>query len=227
MSADNSYFLLAAHQLRSPLVAMRTLLATLLNTGVSDEEQAMKLIRHLDDRCGDMINLVNDLLNLGEANKPEEVPDGGADALDVLEDVLQNLEPVAKKKSLKIEFEKKDCGAVRISPVALEQICVNVIENAVKYGKDGGVVVVKTGMEGDRFLLEVKDDGIGIPEGEIDNIFQEFHRADNARRLEKQGTGLGLAIVKKFVESAGGGISVKSVENEGTTFTIRLPSMWK
>lgn len=223
MTGDENYFLLAAHQLRSPLVSMQTVIRVLIDTGLQDREKALSLIRQMDDRCGHMISMVNDLLSLGESGQQDEIPDGGADAGEILADVVASLEPVATAKSLMMNLEIKDCPGVKISPVSLEHVCMNIIENAVKYGKDGGAVNIAAGADGGGFILEVQDDGIGIPEGDLEDIFREFHRADNAKRIEKQGTGLGLAIVKKFVESVGGTISVKSSLGSGTTFTVRLP----
>lgn len=223
MTGDENYFLLAAHQLRSPLVSMQTVIRVLIDTGLQDREKALSIIRQMDDRCGHMIAMVNDLLSLGESGQQDEIPEGGADAGEILADVVASLEPVAAAKSIKISLALKDCPGVKISPVSLEHVCMNIIENAVKYGKDGGVVNIEAGADDGGFILEVQDDGIGIPEGDLEDIFREFHRADNAKRIEKQGTGLGLAIVKKIVENACGTISVKSGAGIGTTFTVRLP----
>ena len=99
----------------------------------------------------------------------------------------------------------------------------NLLLNAIKYTPENGTVNVNAGEQGDSILVEVIDSGIGIPEDEVDKVFDEFFRASNAKAVEKDGTGLGLSIVKQIVERHGGQIGVESKENEGTRFWFTLP----
>ena len=104
----------------------------------------------------------------------------------------------------------------------LEQIVVNLVENAIKY-TDEGSVKVSVSDEGEWAVFEVKDSGIGIPEESIEHLFERFYRVDKARSRSTGGTGLGLSITDKLVSLHGGSIEVKSRLGEGSTFTVRLP----
>jgi signal transduction histidine kinase len=99
------------------------------------------------------------------------------------------------------------------------------MQNAIKYTNPQGKVFIKLFYQQNSFIIEIEDNGIGIPEPEQVNIFREFYRAKNARQLNREGDGLGLAIVKQIVENHQGNISLKSKENQGTKFTIILPQI--
>ena len=107
--------------------------------------------------------------------------------------------------------------------VSIEEALSNLIQNAVKYTGAKGKITVKTYIRKSYFIIEVEDTGIGIPEDELHGIFKEFYRAKNARNQQKEGDGLGLAITKQIIENHKGKINVKSKENEGTRFTVKLP----
>lgn len=105
---------------------------------------------------------------------------------------------------------------------SIEEVITNILLNAIKYTPENGSVTFGARDEKDRVLVAVSDTGIGIPEDEKDKVFDEFYRASNARKHEKDGTGLGLSIVKQIVERHGGSIWVESIENYGTTFWFAL-----
>ena len=108
-------------------------------------------------------------------------------------------------------------------PADVERIVVNLISNAVKYTKQGGVTVT-LGRDADGVRLEVADTGIGIPAEALPHLFREFYRAGNAKATEESGTGLGLSIIKLLLERYGGRTSVSSEEGRGTTFVVTIPS---
>ncbi|WP_029419914.1 sensor histidine kinase, partial [Alicyclobacillus macrosporangiidus] len=105
----------------------------------------------------------------------------------------------------------------------VSQILWNLLDNAVKFTPDGGNIAVEVGRQEGKPFLSVKDSGVGIPEAEIDNIFERFYRVDKSRDRKTGGSGLGLAIVKRLVELSGGFVQVESRVGQGSTFTVVWP----
>jgi len=112
---------------------------------------------------------------------------------------------------------------VRVDPGALQQILGHLIENAVKYSPDGGEITLRTGVGVGVAIMEISDQGIGLPEERTDLIFEPFHRGGGSSDRSKPGVGLGLYIVRKLVEAMGGTIAAQGKPGEGSTFTVRLP----
>ena len=133
--------------------------------------------------------------------------------------------PIAQKKQLRLEQQfSPDVDSVYCDAEAVHQILINLLDNAMKYTPDGGVITVGTRRVGpSRVEIFVKDTGVGIPAEDVPRLFERFYRVDKARSRELGGTGLGLAIVKHLVLAQGGEVHVKSVLNEGSTFSFTLP----
>jgi two-component system phosphate regulon sensor histidine kinase PhoR len=129
----------------------------------------------------------------------------------------------AEKREIGLKIEPP---ATPVQPLAdeesLEHVLENLVDNAIKYTNPGGQVTIRWQDEGEAFVLEVEDTGIGIPPQHVPRIFERFYRVDKARSREVGGTGLGLAIVKHLVQSLGGEVSVNSRVGKGTQFRIRL-----
>lgn len=224
-AADGKDFYLAAHQLRAPLSAMQTVLKLVLEGGISDPEKLIGLVRQAYTRSEDMMRLLNDVLDLGEARSAyERMSEGTCAPGDVLEGVVERLAPAAAERGMEIKLHIGDTPEMRIGAAALEHIFSNLLDNAIKYGRENGAVEVYLDEDpAGTLLFRVRDDGLGIPAEWLEKIFDDFQRAPNARKAVKQGTGLGLPIVKELAERAGGGISVESGPEKGTFFTVRLP----
>lgn len=141
-----------------------------------------------------------------------------------LQNTMDAVKNRAEEKSIKLNDKiEPSVGRIFGNQFSIEEMVVNLLLNAIKYTPENGTVELKANGQEDSVLIEVTDTGIGIPPEEQDRIFDEFFRATNARKVEWDGTGLGLSIVKYIVDGHGGQICVKSNENSGTTFTIRLP----
>jgi signal transduction histidine kinase len=106
----------------------------------------------------------------------------------------------------------------------VEQMIRNLVDNAIKYTPEGGKVEISAKLAGDAVIFEIKDNGIGIPQGEVGRIFERFYRVDKARSRRLGGTGLGLSIVKDIVDSHGGEIQVETQLGKGSTFTVKIPA---
>ena len=114
------------------------------------------------------------------------------------------------------------CLTILADPDKLEQILINLLDNAIKFTPAGGRVTVDASDLGDRVRIDVKDTGIGIPPKDISRIFERFYRVDTARSRELGGTGLGLSIVKHIVQAHGGSVAVESTPGKGSTFSFTM-----
>ena len=142
---------------------------------------------------------------------------------ELLEIILKRIKPLAQKRNIELVFESFRPVLATVDEVKLSLALSNLIENAVKYNVDEGYVRVSLNADHRFFFVTVADSGIGIPEAAQPFIFDRFYRVDKARSRETGGTGLGLAIAKSAVLRHKGTVKVYSRENEGTTFTVRIP----
>ena len=142
---------------------------------------------------------------------------------ELLEIVMRRLRPIAKERNVEMVFESFRSVLAEVDEVKMSLVFTNLIENAIKYNKDGGMVKVSLNADHRYFYVKVEDTGIGIPEEEKKYIFDRFYRVDKARSRETGGTGLGLAITKSAVMMHKGNIKVSGKEGEGSVFTVRIP----
>ena len=134
---------------------------------------------------------------------------------------ILEMKAVKRKISLQIDNETKS-GYVEADQDKISQVFLNLIENAIKYGKEGGQIKVRFFDMGENLLVEVADDGYGIPEEHLPRLFERFYRVDKSRSRNEGGTGLGLSIVKHIIDAHRQNINVRSTENIGTTFSFTL-----
>lgn len=142
---------------------------------------------------------------------------------ELMEIILKRIKPIAKNRNIELVFESFRPVLAEVDEVKLSLAVSNLIENAVKYNVEDGNVRVSLNADHKYFYISVSDSGIGIPEAAQPFVFDRFYRVDKARSRESGGTGLGLAITKSVVLRHKGTIKVYSRENEGTTFTVRIP----
>ncbi|MEW6359610.1 MAG: HAMP domain-containing sensor histidine kinase [Planctomycetota bacterium] len=225
LSARRSvFFREASHELRAPLVAMRSCLDVVLreHVGTINEKQRDMLDRTYN-RIDYLLELVNDLLQLSwfrattKLVKVETV-DLSVLAAEVIDLLTQNASE--KGVSVTTDIESAD---VEGDKAGLHQMLMNLVSNAIKYNRNGGGVAVRGAVEKNQFVLEVADTGIGMEADEMEKIFEEFYRSPRARETVRLGTGVGLAIVKRVVDMHHGEIAVESEPDRGTTFRVRLP----
>ncbi len=220
------YMRLSAHQLRSPLGTVKTSL-DVLRRGIVDPstERGARLLSGSVERVDGLLMIVNDLLGLakireGQASTPWQ-PDVRIDQL--VATVLAALGPFAERREIEILTEiQEDVQLAWAAPEDLGFALENLIQNAIKYSDPPGRVWVNLGVASEKVVIEIIDEGIGIPEALQADIFLEFVRAPNAKHFA-EGTGLGLAIANEAVSLHGGLLELKSEEGVGTTFTITIP----
>ena len=214
--ADTISFL--AHEIRSPIAAIKGYAYILRN---SPKDLKDEMAQHIDRLADYVAQLVNDFLEVTkfEAGRVSIQP-RPISLADAISEAWKVVELKAKDKG--IQFSVRGANVtVMADRRALVQILVNLLDNAVKYSHPGGPVEVNVSQNAGFASVEIKDKGIGIPEGEIPRLFTKFFRASNARA--ERGTGLGLVMVKNLVEAQGGKVFVNTKEGEGSTFTFTVP----
>lgn len=227
MDRERSRFVrILAHELRAPLSAILINLGVILDGYVGDvPEKVAHLLRRARQRSNLLLDLTNDLLALASGKEAAAEPAYERLSLaEIAQQTINDLQSQAQAKALQIEFSRGE-GNLEVlgDREQLERLMDNLVSNAVKYTGEGGRVTVRlSGNEGSVELV-VEDTGIGIPRAVQDRLFEEFFRAENARRFTEQGTGLGLSIVKRIVEDHRAKIAVESEEGQGTRITVVFP----
>lgn len=212
-----------SHELRTPLAAVCGYAETLLEGGLEDPQNNRKFAEIILSKARQLTNIVTDLLILSslESGKPP-VPQP-ISLRESLESAVRTVEPVARIRGVKLTFDEFEDVRVLAHEVRLEQVWVNLLDNAVKFNRSEGEVAIEVVRDGGNALVKVKDNGVGIPSRDLPRIFERFYRVDKARSRATGGTGLGLAIVKHAVEQMGGSVSVESRLGQGSVFTVALP----
>lgn len=207
-----------SHELKTPLTSIKGFSETLRY--VDDSETKNKFLDIIDKESERLTNLINDILILSNIENIHKMESEYFNPGDVIENVLDMVKSQAYKKSIIIKYN--DCFNSEIlgSKDKFHQLADNLIENAIKYSNENGVVKIDLTLEEQYFVFKVKDNGIGIPKNDIPRIFERFYRVDKSRST--RGTGLGLAIVKHIVKLFNGEISVKSKVGRGSTFTVKI-----
>jgi len=224
--AKSNFVRMVAHELRSPLSAVQSMLKVLEEGYVGPiTVKQQELLQRSQRRVSTLLAMVNDLLDLA-AGRIEQFRGEKKEVVlnEILNKVTALLQTRAEEKGLQWNVEVPEEPLVLIGfEDGLERVFMNLVSNAIKYTPAGGSVTVRAWGEDNQIKVEVSDTGIGIPEEALPRIFDEFYRAKNAKAVEMEGTGLGLTIAKDVVDQHGGHISVESVEGEGSTFYVTLP----
>lgn len=211
-----------SHELKTPLTTIYGI-SDMLVGGIVKPEDIPGFAKNIRDEAGRMITLIQDILKLSQldentfSDQRERV-----DLYELAQSAAERLRPQADEKHVTISVTGERSEFTGIATV-LEEMIYNLLDNAVKYNKQGGRADVDVRSSGDDIVVTVSDTGIGVPADSIDRIFERFYRADKSHSRKIGGTGLGLSIVKHGVSLHGGSITVKSSEDSGTTFTMALP----
>lgn len=222
----DEYVSRVTHDIKGHLAAIQSCLyvASSESTGPLNEKQADFLGRAVA-RNVQLTGFVKELLHLTRMRLSGQSEMEEFSLEETVAASLETVAPKAEDKSITLTSEVVlSSGSITGDRFSINEMITNLLFNAVKYTPEGKTVHLAAMDEKDGVRIEISDTGIGIPEDEIDNVFEEFFRATNAKKSEKDGTGLGLSLVKQIVERHGGSISVSSEEGRGSTFTVMLPS---
>ena len=213
----------ASHELKTPLASIRLLSDSILQSENIDRETTVEFVEDIG-ACAERLQMMTEkLLDLSRMDSGAEVSRSKVDLAWLAEQCMPILQPQAKHRGVKLQLEAGQAVPVFADGDDLYQVVFNLVENAIKYNVPDGSVHISVGQEGDTAVLRVADTGIGIPEGDVPNIFARFYRVDKARSREAGGSGLGLSIVRDAVILHGGSIAVAPNDPCGTVFTVTFP----
>lgn len=208
----------AAHELRTPLNAMATQGEYAL-TCESLEEKDEAIVRMLE-KNEEMRQLVDQLLLIARLDAGQIPMDESVNLRQMLENVAEDLQPVADEKNIRIQTQADEI-CVQGNRAMLTRAVINLVDNAIRYGREGGYVRIALEKQMDHAVICVADDGVGMSKEALEHVFERFWRGDSARTT--QGTGIGLAIVRAAARAHGGDAAAESAPGEGSSFVIALP----
>lgn len=213
-----------SHELKTPLSSIKVLSDSLLLQEDVPNEMYREFMQDINSEVDRMTNIINDLLSLVRL-------DNGAVKLnikpfnvnDFLKAIIKQLNPLANKKNIAINFDAKKDVTIEADEVKLNLAISNLVENGIKYTPEDGSVKISLDCDSTDCYITVQDTGIGISEEEQSKVFERFYRVDNSRDRETGGTGLGLAITHSTIVLHNGSVKVISGEGKGATFIVRIP----
>ncbi len=211
-----------SHELRTPLASIRAMAETLQDGALDDHEVAMHFVETIITEAQRLTRISEDLLILSRAES--RAPEKAMVSLSLLmEEIVSRFRQQAEKAGLILLQEIPPHLSVFANGDQIEQVLVNLIDNAIKYTASGGSICVTADRLPAGVAVHVADTGIGLMSQDVPRVFERFYRVDKARSRQSGGTGLGLSIVKHIVEAHGGQVTVESEYNRGSTFTFTLP----
>ena len=213
-----------SHELKTPITSMKVLADSLLEQEGLPVELYQEFMEDIASQLDRETAIIDDLLALVKLDKRT----GALHLSDVninemLERLIKQLGPLAGVNDLSVTFESARTVTAHVDEVKLSLACMNVLENAIKYNKPSGSVKVALDLEEEQCVITIADTGIGIPQDELDKVFERFYRVDKSHSQKMGGSGLGLSIVRQSIEMQGGSVHVESQEGTGTIVTIKVP----
>ncbi len=212
-----------SHELKTPLTSIKGFVETLLEGAIDDKEESRNFLKIVQEHAERLDRLTSDLLSLSSLeSRQAEIKKEKVAVRQLVEQIASGFSVQLKKKSLRFENKVSDDVSAHADKNRIEQVFTNLIDNAIKFNRESGLVEVSALMQGGFVKFIVKDTGSGIPEKDIPRIFERFYRVDKGRSRELGGTGLGLSIVKHIIESHDGSVGVVSTEGLGSEFWFTL-----
>jgi len=212
-----------SHELKTPIFAAQGFVHTLLDGAIEDKKVRSKFLKKAAKSLDGLDILVHDLLTLSQIETGEiKMHIVSFDLMELFEEVVDQLENKASKKNIGLSYIKEENVYVMGDQRRIYQVVLNLVSNAIKYTDKKGEVTISYEENEDLISISVEDTGDGIPEKDVNRIFERFYRVDKSRSKEKGGTGLGLAIVKHIIEGHNSKIDVHSQVGVGSRFTFQL-----
>ena len=215
-----------SHELRTPLSILRGYIETLLDNPETSREELSRVLSVMERHSKRLGLLVDDLLSLTQLESANtELELNQVRVKELFNNLIHDWKEKFAAKNLKLVVDlPPDLQTIRADETRVQEVLYNLLENAVKYSREGGEIRLQAARRGSEIVLNVSDDGIGISRDQLPRIFERFYRADKARSREHGGTGLGLAIAKHIAQLHGGRIEAESELGRGTTIRVFLPS---
>jgi two-component system phosphate regulon sensor histidine kinase PhoR len=214
-----------SHELKSPVTSIKGFVETLRSGGVEDENTRDKFLEIIYYESERLIRLVEDILmlsNLENSKSPHNVKK--IIIKETLQEIVQMVQQLADKKNINISTKiSTDLPPISFNIDQFKQMLINIIDNAIKYTPEDGAIDIIAKRQENNIVIEIRDNGIGIPKEDIPRLFERFYRVDKGRSRTDGGTGLGLAIVKHILQSMNGKIRLESELGKGTSFILYIP----
>ncbi len=211
-----------SHELRTPLTSIKGFVETLLDGAMENSAICRRFLSIIDTETERLSRLIEDLLTLSSIESKERMINPRPVCLiRSIRSVMNIMGPQISEKALHVEFIcEPDLALIYADEDLLNQVLINLLDNAIKYTPQEGKVIIRAYRTDSRVITTVTDTGMGIPHDSLPRVFERFYRVDKARSRHQGGTGLGLAIVKHIVESHGGEVFVESEYGKGSTFGV-------
>ena len=214
-----------SHELKTPIFNIQGYLQTLIDGGLNDENINLKYLKRANKSVDRMINIIDDLEVISKLEtEQDELDFQKFNIVELVHEIFDLMEMKASEMNINLKLQNESQGVTVVADRnKIQQVLMNLVSNSIKYGKDGGDVIIRFFDMHNSMLIEVSDNGIGIAQESLDRLFERFYRVDKNRSREIGGTGLGLAIVKHILEGHNQTINVRSTKGKGSTFSFILP----
>lgn len=220
----NNFLSLMSHDLKTPLARIQGMADVALSSPQNLNSNQKEAISTIKQSADELTEFISSILDLSRVESQEiKLKLQSKDVNRLLEEVVQKYRYMAAQKNIELITEFETLFSVKFDADLMKQVFSNLIENAIKYSAEGTKVLISTEEHDGRILVQVADQGIGISDNEIKSIFSKFYRTKNVKNSQTKGTGLGLYLAKYFVELHKGHISVESIPQQGSTFSVDLP----
>lgn len=210
-----------SHELKTPLQSIMGS-AELIENGLVAAQDMPRFVGHIRTEAARLVSLIEDIIRLSQLDEGGELPFEVCDLAEIARETTDSLADAAEQRKISLTFSGEPLGLCNVKRL-LAEICYNLCDNAIKYNREGGQVMVSVSRVGEEAVLAVKDTGIGIPPEHQERVFERFYRVDKSHSKESGGTGLGLSIVKHAVQDLGGHLALSSTPGEGTEIKVYLP----
>lgn len=223
-SQRKDFIAYVSHELRTPLSTIKLLSEMIFHDEKMEMDVCREFMSDISSEADRLTSIVNDLLTLMELEISEiKIDSEMANLKAIAEKIYSNMKHLALDKEIEFKLTVDEELEFRFDPDRIKQTLINIVSNAIKYTDKGGTVELKLYSDRDSVVVEIMDNGIGIPEENLPHIFDRFYRVDKARARATGGSGLGLSIANQIVSLHGGTIDVESEMGKGSKFKIRLP----
>lgn len=215
-----------SHELRTPITSMKVLADSLLLMEDAPIEMYRDFMNDITEEIDRENSIITDLLALVNMDKGKEgLNIDTVDCCEMIELIIKRLTPIADQNDVEIIFDYEEPVIADMDDVKMTLALTNLVENGIKYNIPGGYVRIQVEVDHQFVIFTIEDSGIGMPEEALGHIYERFYRVDKSHSKEIGGTGLGLPITRKIILLHRGSISVSSVEDEGTIFTVKIPAV--
>ncbi len=211
-----------SHELKTPLTSISGF-AEMMQNGMVDDKKEMRHFAHkIYDESQRLLEMINDIIHLSQIDTATNIPKEKIDLYEIAKGVTEHLQFQAQQKEVLLQLHGQSCP-LAANRRMMEELLYNLVDNAIRYNRNGGQVEVEIGQQKEFAIVKVADTGRGIPNKDQQRVFERFYRVDQSRAKETGGSGLGLSIVKHVAECHNAEIVLQSTENVGTTITVKIP----